>query len=275
MTVTQTARSDQARDGRTGRRRACASRIKPRVACLDAAALALAATTGCTAQRGAGEQPPVPNWKDPGGIAVASAAAAQKHVPFRVRLLPGPPPYRILVTRPPGTAIVVLQYRQPFGLVDIWGERQQITSRQFRHLITQWVALNGNPGTSGTSTSVHVRRRYPARITATADGRRSDIRWIQAGVEYLIRGPRSPSKTPTPWPARLVTPVVRELAPTSFGLAGPRTDRRRNSTACSQDWLKALSTRTSSRLPPRADVAPIRALCAGAPSITYRSYRHP
>ena len=193
MTVAQPARSDQARDGGTSRRRACALRITSRVArasaCLAAGALALAATTGCTAQPGAGEQPPVPNWKDPGGIAVASAAAAQKHVPFRVRLLPGPPPYRILVTRPPGTAFVVLQYREPFGLVDIWEETPQITSRQFRHLITQWVALNGNPGTSGTSTSVHVRGRYPALITTTADGRRSDIQWIQAGVEYLIRGP--------------------------------------------------------------------------------------
>ena len=198
MIVTRTAPADWARDGGsgtlrgTGRRRACALRMKPRVArasgCL-AGALALAAMTACTAQPGAGEQPPVPNWKDPGGSAVASAAAAQKRVPFRIRLLPGPQPYRILVTHPLGTAIVVLQYREPFGLVDIWEETPQITARQFRRVITQWVALTGDPGTSGTGTSVHVRGRYPALITTTADGRPSDIEWIQAGVEYLIRGP--------------------------------------------------------------------------------------
>jgi hypothetical protein len=145
--------------------------------------------TGCTAQPGAGAQPPAPDWKDPGGKPVASAAAAEQRVPFRVHLPSGPPPYRILVTRQPGTAIVILQYREPFGLVDIWEEMPQITGRQFRHLISQWVALNGNPGTSGTSTGVHVRGRYPAPITTTANGRRSDIEWIQAGVEYLIRGP--------------------------------------------------------------------------------------
>jgi hypothetical protein len=197
VTVNRTACSDRARDGGTGRSGAGALRTRPVVAracaCLAAGALALTATTGCTAQPGAGEQPPVPNWKNPGGIAVASAAEAQKHVPFRVRLLPGPPPYRILVTRPP-TAIVVLQYHEPFGLVDIWEETPQISSRQFRHLITQWVGLDGNPGTSGTSTSVRVRGRYPALITTTADGRRSDIEWIQSGVEYLIRGPRLAKK---------------------------------------------------------------------------------
>jgi len=69
----------------TGRRRARALRVKLRAAracaCLAAGVVALAAMTGCTAQPGAGEQPPVPNWKDPGGVAVASAAAAH---PFAV-----------------------------------------------------------------------------------------------------------------------------------------------------------------------------------------------
>jgi hypothetical protein len=196
-------------------------------------------------------------------------------VPFRIRLFPGPPPYRILVTRPPGTAIVVLQYRESFGLVDIWEETPQITSRQFRHLITQWVALNGNPGTSGTSTSVHVRGRYPALLTATADGRRSDIQWIQAGVQNLIRGPRSPGKTATAWPASSpCNPAAGEHAPPSSSAWPDRTDRRRSSTACSQEWPKALSTRIFNAAP-RADVAPIWTLCAAAPGITYRSYRHP
>lgn len=32
-------------------------------------------------------------------------------------------------------------------------------------------------------------RGYPAMITTTASGSTSDIRWIQAGIEYMIRGP--------------------------------------------------------------------------------------
>ncbi len=129
----------------------------------------------------------------------------------------------MLDARPPGTAIVVLQYREPFGLVDIWEETPQITSRQFRHLITQWVALNGNPGSSGTSTSARVRGRYPALITTTADGRRSGIEWIQAGVEYVIGGPTL-TKTATAWPAsspRNPNPPPANMRADQLGLAGP------------------------------------------------------
>jgi hypothetical protein len=94
-------------------------------------ALALAIMSGCT-QPGSGEQPPVPNSKDPiGGVPMASVAAAQRHIPFRVRVMPGPRPYRILITprRPRPATIVIFQYRTSFGLVDVYEQTPQVTAR--------------------------------------------------------------------------------------------------------------------------------------------------
>jgi hypothetical protein len=84
--------------------------------------------------------------------------------------------------------VIVLQYRTSSGLVDVYEELPQVGPREFRKVIASWVALNGQPGTSGTATAVMVRGRYPGLMTTTADGSRSDIRWIDAGVEYSIRG---------------------------------------------------------------------------------------
>lgn len=64
-----------------------------------------------------------------------------------------------------------------------------MTVPQFRHVIASSVALNGNPSTSGTATGVTVQGRYPALITTTADGSRSEIEWIAAGVDYHVLGP--------------------------------------------------------------------------------------
>ena len=161
-------------------------------ACLVIGTVAFVAVSGCS-RSGAGEQPPVPNWSNPiGGRVEASLAAAQVHMPFHVRSLRTfPRPWRILETPggPRASRIVVLQYRTSSGLVDVYEETLQVSLSEFRKVIASWVALNGQAGTSGTSTAVMLRGKYAALMTTTADGRRSDIRWIQAGVEYTIRGP--------------------------------------------------------------------------------------
>jgi hypothetical protein len=84
---------------------------------------------------------------------------------------------------------VVLQYKALSGLVDEYEEVPQLTPSQFRGMIKHWVGLNGKPGTDGTTTAAKVGSGYPAMITTTADGETSDIRWVEAGVEYMIRGP--------------------------------------------------------------------------------------
>ena len=161
-------------------------------ACLAAAAVALVAVSACQ-QSGAGEQPPVPNWNDPiGGPVEVSMAAAQMRMPFHLRSLPEfPRPRRIWDTPalPPAIRVIVLQYRTSSGLVDVYEELPQVGPREFRKVIASWVGLNGQPGTSGTATAVMVRGRYPGLMTTTAGANRSDIRWIEAGVEYSIRGP--------------------------------------------------------------------------------------
>lgn len=167
------------------------SRVRYRGGGVSLVVTALAIMSGCT-QPGSGEQPPAPNWKDPiGGVPMASVAAAQLHVPFRVRVMPGPRPYRILIAprRPRPATIVILQYRTSFGLVDVYEETPQVTARQFRRVIAQWVALNGNSGTSGATAGVSLHHRYPALLSTTQDGRRSEIEWIEAGVEFVILGP--------------------------------------------------------------------------------------
>lgn len=173
-------------------RAACALYVGGRVrACLAVATVALVAVSGC-AQPGSGEQPPVPNWNNPiGGRVEVSMAAAQLHMPFHLRSLPTfPRSWRILDTPglPPASRVIVLQYRTSFGLVDVYEETPQVSPGEFRKVIASWVGLNGQPGTSGTATAVMLRGRHPALMTTTADGSRSDIRWIEAGVEYSIRG---------------------------------------------------------------------------------------
>src|SRR6266851_1574346 len=139
------------------------------------ATVAFVAVSGC-AQPGSGEQPPVPNWNNPiHGQVEASLAAAQVHIPFHIRSLPGfARAGRILDTPDlrPRDRLIVMQYRTSAGKV-----------------IANWVATNGQPGTSGSSTAVMVRGKYPALVTTASDGSRSDIRWIEAGIEYLITGP--------------------------------------------------------------------------------------
>ena len=161
-------------------------------ACLTIVAVAVVTVSGC-AQSGSGEDPPVPNWNNPiHGQAETSLAAARLHVPFPVRSLPGfARPWRILDTPglPSDERIVVLQYRTSAGLVDVYEEKPQVSAGEFRKVIASWVALNGEPGTTGTASAVMVGGKYPGLMTTAADASRSDIRWIQAGVEYTISGP--------------------------------------------------------------------------------------
>lgn len=159
---------------------------------LVVAAVALVAVGGC-AEPGSGEQPPVPNWNNPiSGRVEPSLAAAQAHMPFHLRSLPGfERPWRILDTPgfPRDSRMVVLQYWTSSGLVDVYEEVPQVTADEFRKVIASWVGLNGQPGTSGSAAAVAVRGRYRALITTAADRSRSDIRWIEAGVQYTISGP--------------------------------------------------------------------------------------
>jgi hypothetical protein len=166
------------------------SRAGSRVGVLTAAVVLALAVSGCLP--GAGEQLPPPDWQNPaGGIPVASATAAQRQVQFRIHLMPGRPPSRILLIGldSAAPAVVVLQYGTSFGLVDVFEQKAQLTVRQFRHVIDWWVGRNNNPGTSGTAASVRLRGKYQALMTTTADGSRSAISWIEAGVKYLIEGP--------------------------------------------------------------------------------------
>lgn len=159
---------------------------------LAAAAATVAAANGC-AQPQAGEQPPVPNWNNPlHGRVEPSLAAAQVHMPCRLRSLPRTAgPARVIDTPglPPDERIVVLQYRTRGGLVDVYEETPQVSASEFRKVIADWVGLNGQPGSSGTARAFMVQGKYPDLMTTAADRRRSDIRWIQAGVEYTITGP--------------------------------------------------------------------------------------
>lgn len=161
-------------------------------ACLTLAAAAVVTVSGC-ALSGSGEDPPVPNWNNPiHGRVETSLAAAQLHMPFPVRSLPGfARPWRILYTPgvPSDDRIIVLQYRTSAGLVDVYEEMPQVSAGEFRKVIASWIALNGEPGTTGTASAVMVRGKYPGLMTTAADASRSDIQWIQAGVEYTIRGP--------------------------------------------------------------------------------------
>jgi hypothetical protein len=153
---------------------------------------AFVSVSGC-ARSGSGEQPPVPNWNNPiHGRVETSLTAAQLNMPFRLRSLRGSARlWRILDTPglPSDERIIVLQYRTSAGLVDVYEETPQVSARAFRKVITSWVGLNGRPGTSGTASAVMVRGKYPGLMTTAADRSRSDIRWIQAGVEYTVRGP--------------------------------------------------------------------------------------
>jgi hypothetical protein len=102
-----------------------------------------------------------------------------------------PPPYRILITpdRPLKQRVMVLQYHTSAGLVDEYEEAPQLNRSEFRAMVKHWVGLNGKPGTEGSSAAAQLKGGYPATITTTASGSTSDIRWIQTGIEYMIRGP--------------------------------------------------------------------------------------
>lgn len=170
-----------------------------RAASAAAAALVVAAVGGCaypseqSAVSGKGSEQ-TSQWNNPiGGVAVRSVRVADKRMPFTVRVLPlHPGPYRILVTprRAHQLMAVVLQYRTAYGLIDVAEGLQQITAPKFRLMVRQWVALNGKPGTSGTSTAVTLNGSIPALMTASADGRTAAILWVESGVEYNITGPK-------------------------------------------------------------------------------------
>jgi len=133
------------------------------------------------------------NWANPiPGDRQATLANAQAIMPFRLTTIPSlPSPRRVFVT--PGQSrslmVAVLQYMTPQGLLNEYEELPQLSNSQFQHMVKYWVALNGKPGTEGTATAVTIDGRYAALVTTSADGGTSDIRWIEAGVEYKIRGP--------------------------------------------------------------------------------------
>jgi hypothetical protein len=170
----------------------------------------------------------VPNWQNPiDGIAVSSVQAAQLVVNFPVVAVPGfGDPSAILVTpdTTPADTVVVLQYQTASsGLIDVYEEATTLSATDFQGVIDSWVAVNGQPGTEGSVTAVTLSDGVPALITTTSDGARSDIRWIQGGVEYTIRGPSlaqkdctifanalagaasSPSQSPSPSPSVAVS----------------------------------------------------------------------
>jgi hypothetical protein len=133
------------------------------------------------------------NWANPIlGEVQETLPQAQASVPFRLTAIPSlPSPRRIFVTpgRSRSMTVIVLQYMTPQGLVNEYEELPQLTQSQFNHMISYWVALNGKPGTEGTSTAVTLDGKYAGLVTTNASGSTSDIRWVEAGVEYKIRGP--------------------------------------------------------------------------------------
>jgi hypothetical protein len=152
------------------------------------------------------------NWSNPiGGVAEASVRSAQRKVMFRLRPIPMlSDPFRILLTpdRPRAQRVVVLQYRTSAGLVDEYEEAPELSLPEFHTMIKHWVGLNGKPGTEGTSTAVRLASGYPALITTSPGGGTSDIRWIEGGVEYKVRGP-SLTKKECIRLANLLVPVAR------------------------------------------------------------------
>lgn len=187
-------------------------------ACLTAGVIMLLGTSGCgqSAQQGnrtealPGEV--MTNWSNPiGGVAEASMRSAQRKVMFRLRPIPMlSDPFRILLTpdRPRAQRVVVLQYRTSAGLVDEYEEAPELSLPEFHTMIKHWVGLNGKPGTEGTSTAVRLASGYPALITTSPGGGTSDIRWIEGGVEYKVRGP-SLTKKECIRLANLLVPVAR------------------------------------------------------------------
>jgi hypothetical protein len=175
------------------------ARTGGRVAGAVAALVAVVALSGCGAasagrsQAGTLPQEARPNWTNPiGGVNAGSVSAAQSQVPFALHVITGlPAPARILLTAglPSDLRVVVLQYNTQWGLVDEYEETSQLSPQQFQAVISYWVGLNGQPGTEGSTTAVTLADGSPALITTSADGSTSDIRWIEAGVEYQIRGP--------------------------------------------------------------------------------------
>jgi len=165
---------------------------------LAGAIAALMALSGCGAASAHGSQDrglpqeATPNWTNPIGGVEGSMRAAQTRVPFKLHLILGlPRPFRILLTpgRPRDLRVAVLQYNTQWGLVDEYEEIPQLSLRQFRAVISYWVGLNGKTGTEGSTAAVKLVDGSPALMTTSADGGTSDIRWIEAGVEYKIRGP--------------------------------------------------------------------------------------
>jgi len=149
-------------------------------------------TTANGVQAGRLPQEASSNWANPIGGVQRSLMTAQQQLPFKLHvILSLPRPYRILLTpgRPSALRVVVLQYRTRWGLVDEYEETPQVSPQQFRAVIKYWVGLNGAPGTEGTIKSVRLADGSAALMTTSADGGTSDIRWIEAGVEYKIRGP--------------------------------------------------------------------------------------
>jgi len=160
-----------------------------------------AALTACSshANNSEGGAPLLPGvggatWQNPiDGITVSSLTAAGQYVNFPLIAMPNlGNPSTILVTpdQTPADTVVVVQYQNSSsGLINVYEEATTMSSSEFQNVINSWVALNGNPGTEGSATAVTLSDKLPALITTSPDGSNSDIRWIQGGVEYTIRGP--------------------------------------------------------------------------------------
>jgi hypothetical protein len=154
------------------------------------------ASNSSSAEGGAPHRPGAggSSWQNPiDGVTISSLTAAQQYVNFPIIALPGlGNPSTILVTpnQAPTDTVVVVQYQNSSsGLINVYEETTSMSSTDFQNMIDSWVAVNGKPETEGSSTAVTLNNKLPALITTTADGSNSDIRWIQGGVEYTIRGP--------------------------------------------------------------------------------------
>jgi len=132
-----------------------------------------------------------PNYANPINGDRVTIGEASRLVGFSIHKLPGNlVPRRILETprRPMRLRVVVVQYRLPSGLVDIFEERAGISLRDFRHVIAWWVDQNGKKGTTGTAKRVILTGNLPALVTDAPDGATSSIEWIEDDLKFDISG---------------------------------------------------------------------------------------
>ncbi len=153
--------------------------------------------TGCAtspmADRPVGQQPDV-DWSNPAhGVPVASMVAAQSLSPFPLHEPGGGlgTPQSIFVTGSggPSPVFVFVYGTSRYGLVDVYEELPDVPPAEYDAANQRLLAYNGLPSTHGSSRIVSIRGGCQALMTVSEDGSRADIRWLEGGVEYYVRGP--------------------------------------------------------------------------------------